>query len=79
VWLAAERPRLVLVDEGIFYADDLAERDPVGLAVLRDYAESQPRHAIGLDADDPLAWPRIRFMSRTEFVRAVLFAKGYRR
>jgi hypothetical protein len=61
------------VEEGIFYADDLPERDPVGFALLRAYARAKPASV----AD---GWSkRIRLVSRSEFVNRVLWKHGYER
>ena len=53
------------VDEGVFYADDLPETDPIGFAVLCQFV-----------ADHPAATERarpIRLLSRSEFVEKVFF------
>lgn len=56
--------RLVQIEEGIFHADDLAERDPEGLRALERYVEERPG---------------IRLMQAVTFVRAVLHPKCYKR
>ncbi|MGO8873425.1 MAG: hypothetical protein ACLQPH_18880, partial [Acidimicrobiales bacterium] len=62
-----ESDGLTLVDEGILHADELAERYPTGLAVLREYAE---RHQSATGAD-------LRLLSRSEFVDKVFFPAAY--
>jgi hypothetical protein len=57
---------LECVEEGLFYVDDLPEREAAGFAVLRDFVER--------NAADVAGAPRkIRFLSRTEFVNKVLY------
>ena len=58
-------------EEGIFYADDLATRDPQAMAALEDYVEANEADvAAGKD-------PRLKLLSRSEFVEEVLFSFGY--
>jgi len=65
-------PGRFCVQEGIFYADDLPERDPEGYAVLQAYAESH-------DADvAPGRDTSLRLLSRSEFVEKVLWRYAYR-
>ena len=59
--------------EVIFYADDLAERDPNGLEVLREYARINPA-----DIDTKRRHKRIDFMSRREFVEGEFYKLAYK-
>jgi hypothetical protein len=57
-------PRVVPLEEGIFYPDDLAATDPDTLDLLRTYVGThRPRVA----DDDPDAAYRLRLISRAEF------------
>jgi hypothetical protein len=53
------------IEEGLFHADDLAETDPTGMAVLAGYVEN---HRASADHDRPLT-----LRSRTEFVERTFF------
>ena len=71
--------RLITMEEGLFYADELPDRDPTGLETLRTYARSQrpditPTVA-GRLAD---ARPELRLMSRRQFVNTVLWPAAAR-
>jgi hypothetical protein len=67
------RPLLSCVEEGLFYADDLRERDPEGYWNLRTYAARR-------DASTEEGMPRrLRFLSRTEFVNTVLFQEAFKK
>lgn len=59
------------VEEGLFYADDLPTRDAAGFAVLEDFVGHTAADVAGADR-------KIRFLSRTEFVNAVLCAAALR-
>jgi hypothetical protein len=63
---------LHLVDEGLFYADDLPTTDPKGMAELRRYVATHDS-ARGHDWRQPL-----RLLSREEFVESVFFGSAYR-
>jgi hypothetical protein len=63
--------RYECVEEGLFYADELPERDPAGFALLQAYAnERRPNVAAGFDA-------RLRLISRREFVDRVFWPSAY--
>jgi hypothetical protein len=65
------RTKRTCVQEGLFYADDLPDRDPRGFAELSKYATT--RHAAtSTPTKQPLA-----FISRTVFVERVFFRAGY--
>ncbi|MAG37263.1 MAG: hypothetical protein CL878_13600 [Dehalococcoidia bacterium] len=51
-----------LVEEGLFYGDDLPERDPQGWATLQDYCRKQPG---------------LHLRSRAEFVKRVFYPLAY--
>ena len=59
--------------EVIFYADDLPERDPEGLEVLREYVRSKPA-----DINSKRRHKRIGFMSRREFVEGGFYKLAYK-
>jgi hypothetical protein len=64
------------VAEGLLYADDLAERDPVGLQRLRDYAASRKADVnLSYLAVEP-NWEQT-LLSRREFVDRWLYHVGY--
>jgi hypothetical protein len=62
-------PSLVCVAEGLFHPDDLADRDPAGLAVLERYVREQPP-AVDRSVRD--ASPRLGLSTRNAFVHKVL-------
>ncbi|MFE3653339.1 hypothetical protein ACFXO2_37095 [Streptomyces sp. NPDC059152] len=69
---------LTLIEEGIFYQDDLPERDPAGFATLREYAAS---HTAPIDhriLSISVAVRKLHFLSRTEFVEHYLWRRAYR-
>ncbi|MEU8693012.1 hypothetical protein [Streptomyces sp. NPDC048665] len=69
---------LTLIEEGIFYQDDLPKRDPEGFATLRAYAES---HTAPIDHRIPsisVAVRKLHFMSRTDFAEHYLWRRAYR-
>lgn len=66
-------PMRTCVEEGVFYADDLPATDPAEFAVVRAYAEAKPASVF------PGRRPRLRLLSRSEFVEQVLFHHGVRR
>lgn len=59
---------LLLVDEGLFYADELPEEDPEGLDLLRRHAATAPTTATS---------GRLRLLSRDEFVTQVFYPAAY--
>lgn len=62
----------VPVQEGLFYADDLQDRDPEGYECLR-------RHCIAHHArTTPTGDPELYCLSRAEFVERILWRAGYR-
>jgi hypothetical protein len=60
--------KLVCVEAGLFFADDLPERDPAGLACLHAYARERRAENMA-----PWADKRLRLMSRSDFVKRVLW------
>lgn len=65
------------VAEGLIYADDLAERDPAGLDLLRRYAASRkPDVDLTYLPVEP-CWA-LQLVSRAEFVDGWLYRVGYR-
>jgi hypothetical protein len=64
-------PGSVCVEEGIVYADDIAERDPDGFTLLCRYVDNHEADVY------PGRNPRIRFLSRSEFVEQVLWRYAY--
>ncbi len=66
-------PGQVCREEGILYADDLPDRDPDGFSVLKAYAQTRAAQVF------PGRNPRLRLLSRTEFVEQVLRGDAHRR
>lgn len=65
-------PGRICVEEGIFYADDLPERDPEGLVVLDAFVDAhQADVAPGRNRD-------LRLLSRSEFAEQVLWRHAYK-
>ncbi len=60
------------IEEGIFYADELPERNPAGFAALRAYVET---HAGEVAAGFPT---RLAFLSAAEWLEEHFFHYGYR-
>ncbi len=60
---------LAILEEGFFHADDLAERDPAGYAVLRTFADTHKAATTGHDRRRAIA-----VYPRSEFVKAVLWS-----
>lgn len=55
------------IEEGIFYADDLPERDPVGFSIVQAHARSKAAStAAGYS-------PRLRLLTRAEFVEQIVW------
>jgi hypothetical protein len=63
---------LTCTEEGVFFADDLPERDPAGFATIQAYAATQPSNTA------PGYRRKLRLLSRTEFVEQLLWRYGYR-
>ena len=68
-WTAAG-PKLVCVEEGLFHADDLAERDRDGLACIEAYVRRR-QPVVASEIDDAVR--PLRVLSRGEFVEQVLW------
>lgn len=64
--------RLVCIQEGIFYADDLPETDPAGYATLLGYVCSHGASATGEGTST------LRLHSRREFLREVFYPAAYK-
>jgi hypothetical protein len=64
--------RRTCMEEGLFYADNLPERDPRGFAVLKEYARTRSADVASG------ASPRLRLMSRRQFVKEVLYPAAYK-
>jgi len=62
---------LVCKEEGLFYADDLAETNPEGLACLQEYVKTQKAN---VDRGFPR---RLKLLSRTGFVDRVFWRYAY--
>lgn len=62
-----DKPVSSCLEEGLIYADDLRRRDPRGFAILRDYATAHRASVV------PGVNPRLRMLSRREFVNAVFY------
>lgn len=60
--------RLVLGDEGLFYADELPTESPKALLVLREYAATAATAAPG---------GRLRLLSRDHFINQVFYPAAY--
>jgi len=74
-WAEAGAPDMACVEEGLFYADDLPDRDPRGYDALLDYAN---RHAPAVSrAVADAAW-RLELLSTHEFVNEVLHPLAFR-
>ncbi len=66
------RPTTACVEEGLFYAEDLRDRDPQGFAILREYAATHRADvAPGVDR-------RLRLRTCTEFLDKVLYRAAYK-
>lgn len=69
---------LTLIEEGVFYQDDLPTRDPNGFATLQEYAES---HTAPIDhriLSMSIADRKLHFLSRSEFVEHYIWRRAYR-
>lgn len=67
--------RLVCVQEGLFYADDLPEFDPDGFAALKHHAKSA---AANVAADIADASTRLRFEPLSAWLKRVLWRVAYK-
>lgn len=65
-------PGTTCIEEGLYYADDLPERDATGFAALRRFAETYPA------AVAPGYPPRLVLMSKSEWLERRLYRYGYR-
>ena len=69
------RPRMSCVEEGLFYGDDLPQRDPKGYRTLLKYAkENRP----DTDRKVPDAAWRLNLLSQREFAEQVIVQFGFR-
>jgi len=66
---------LVCVQEGIFYADDLPDREPHALAVLRDYVNT---HRADVDTSELDAAPVLLLQSQSVFLARVFWRVAFR-
>lgn len=71
--------KLSTLAEGLFYADDLPERDPVGFQALSDYAVGRVA-GVNMNFSGPREpnW-NLEMMTRSEFVERWLWKVGYMR
>ena len=60
----------ICLQEGLFYADDLAGRDPEGLAILDHYARTRRPN---VDANRYDAQNNLHLLSRSQFVEHILY------
>jgi hypothetical protein len=65
-------PGVHCVEEGVFYADDLAERDPQGFEVLAAYAQ---HHSADVA---PGSSTTLRFLPRAQFVEQLIWQHGFK-
>ena len=70
--LTGDRASAACVEEGLFRADDLSTSDPRGLAILRRYVASHRADVA------PGVSPRLKLLSRREFVNRVLYPAALR-
>lgn len=70
--------RLVCVQEGLFYADDLPERDRAGHRVLTEYVESDRHRPTDVDLEVPDADRYLRLRSLSEFLEDRLWTVLYK-
>ena len=71
--------RLITVEEGILYADELPDRDPAGLATLRAYARAHHRDTSArTESASPRSRPQLQLLSRRAFVNTVLWPAAAR-
>jgi hypothetical protein len=71
-WIGAN-PRLTCAEEGLFYADDLGDRDTEGLQTLREYVAGYRAATV---EGVPSA---LKLISRTEFVNRVLYQEAFKK
>lgn len=72
-WCINTGKQLLVLEEGVFYADDLSLSHPDGIETIRSYAaftlsDAPPNPDYGVTGNEP-----IRFLSRSEFVETVFF------
>lgn len=67
-----DRAGAACVEEGVFHADDLSTWDPRGLAVLCQYVASHQADVA------PGVSPRLKMLSRREFVNLVLYPAAWK-
>lgn len=72
---AAGGVELVCVQEGIFYADDLPERAPQAMVVLRDYVDT---HRGDVDTSELDASPVLLLQSQSVFLERVFWRVAFR-
>jgi hypothetical protein len=65
---------LTCLQEGLFYADDLPERDPAGYEALKRYAAS---HTAGVDRDQIDAVPAIALEPLDQWLKRVFWRAAY--
>ncbi len=65
-------PVLSCLEEGVFYADDLAERDPAGFRCLKRYVATKLAETVREPVGGVEPRPDLRLRSRAEFVEHVL-------
>jgi hypothetical protein len=65
---------LECLEEGLIYADDLPTTDPEGFQVLVEYVAANAPDVV----DDLFAQPRLRLLSRSQFVQDVLWRACYK-
>ena len=70
---SGERPVGSCLDEGLFYGDDLPDRDPEAFAVVRQYAAEQTT-----DVDPPRRPRPLKLLSRREFVDGPFWQAAYK-
>lgn len=63
--------RLAILEEGVFSADDLPDRDPTAYAIIREFAANT---TADVEPGEP---QEFQVMSRAEFAEKLLFGVGY--
>lgn len=74
--LVTDGPKLICVQEGIFYPDDLADWYAEGAAAIDAYAVRRPAAAV--DSDAPDVDQRLVCAPLSEFLERILFRAAYR-
>ena len=67
------RIELIWVTEGLFHPDDLAEWNPEGYEILRQFDGQK----LAIDQGEIDATPRLRVQTQTRFLNSVLWRAGY--